>query len=165
MTAAWTAHRDIDTALIAPRPLLCGCAHSAGHVRAARPARRAERATRTAPALARPEAALAATDGVASASAAAGAGRQGLPHGSAARAAGDAEAAAPGVQGYSPPPPRVSPIRGLIDFHTHAAPDIFGRAVDDDELAALAATRSVGPAGSRPDGVRSPRGHSARIRS
>jgi len=49
----------------------------------------------------------------------------------------------PGVQGYSPPPPPVSPIKGLIDFHTHAAPDIFGRAVDDDELAALAASRQM----------------------
>jgi len=47
------------------------------------------------------------------------------------------------VQGYSPPPPPVSPIKGLIDFHTHAAPDIFGRAVDDDELAALAASRQM----------------------
>ena len=48
-----------------------------------------------------------------------------------------------GVRGYSPPPPHVSPIRGLIDFHTHAAPDVFGRAVDDDELALLAATREM----------------------
>ena len=39
--------------------------------------------------------------------------------------------------------PPVSPIRGLIDFHTHAAPDVFGRAVDDDELAALAAARQM----------------------
>jgi len=51
--------------------------------------------------------------------------------------------ATPGVQGYSPPPPPVSPIKGLIDFHTHAAPDIFGRALDDDELATLAATRQM----------------------
>jgi len=50
---------------------------------------------------------------------------------------------APGVRGYSPPPPAVSPIRGLIDFHTHAAPDVFGRAVDDEELAALAAARQM----------------------
>ncbi|HEY4907851.1 MAG TPA: DUF6282 family protein [Methylomirabilota bacterium] len=62
--------------------------------------------------------------------------------------AGDSAAAAEtsantGVRGYSPPPPRVSPIRGLIDFHTHAAPDVFGRAVDDDELASLAATREM----------------------
>src|SRR6266566_4726070 len=41
------------------------------------------------------------------------------------------------------PPPRVSPIRGLIDFHTHAAPDVFGRSVDDDELASLAAARQM----------------------
>ncbi|MEX2221346.1 MAG: DUF6282 family protein [Candidatus Rokuibacteriota bacterium] len=52
-------------------------------------------------------------------------------------------AANPGVQGYSPPPPPVSPIKGLIDFHTHAAPDIFGRALDDDELATLAASRQM----------------------
>jgi mono/diheme cytochrome c family protein len=51
--------------------------------------------------------------------------------------------ASSGVQGYSPPPPPVSPIKGLIDFHTHAAPDIFGRALDDDELATLAATRQM----------------------
>ncbi|MBF8288918.1 MAG: Histidinol phosphatase [Candidatus Rokubacteria bacterium] len=37
----------------------------------------------------------------------------------------------------------MSPIRGLIDFHTHAAPDVFGRSVDDDELAALAAARQM----------------------
>jgi hypothetical protein len=37
----------------------------------------------------------------------------------------------------------VSPIKGLIDFHTHAAPDVFGRAVDDDELASLAAARGM----------------------
>ena len=59
-------------------------------------------------------------------------------------AAGAPRASAnPGVQGYSPPPPPVSPIKGLIDFHTHAAPDIFGRALDDDELATLAATRQM----------------------
>jgi hypothetical protein len=53
------------------------------------------------------------------------------------------EAPSQGVQGYSPPPPPVSPIKGLIDFHTHAAPDVFGRAVDDDELAGLAASRQM----------------------
>jgi hypothetical protein len=62
-----------------------------------------------------------------------------------AAAAREAGRAAPGqgVQGYSPPPPPVSPIKGLIDFHTHAAPDIFGRSLDDDELAALAAARQM----------------------
>src|SRR5882672_1731300 len=49
----------------------------------------------------------------------------------------------PGVQGYSPPPPPVSPIKGLIDFHTPPPPAIFGRAIDDDELAALAASRQM----------------------
>ena len=63
-------------------------------------------------------------------------------HGRPAAAATGATAN-PGVQGYSPPPPPVSPIKGLIDFHTHAAPDIFGRALDDDELATLAATRQM----------------------
>jgi hypothetical protein len=58
-------------------------------------------------------------------------------------AAATGPTANPGVQGYSPPPPPVSPIKGLIDFHTHAAPDIFGRALDDDELATLAATRQM----------------------
>src|SRR5882672_2619637 len=58
-------------------------------------------------------------------------------------AAATGAAATPGVRGYSPPPPPVSPIRGLIDFHTHAAPDVFGRAVDDDELASQAATRQM----------------------
>src|SRR5690348_1916702 len=52
-------------------------------------------------------------------------------------------AATTGVKGYSPPPPAVSPVTGLIDFHTHAAPDVFGRAVDDDELASLAASRQM----------------------
>jgi hypothetical protein len=37
----------------------------------------------------------------------------------------------------------VSPVKGLIDFHTHAAPDVMGRAVDDDELASLAAAREM----------------------
>lgn len=60
-----------------------------------------------------------------------------------AAGAGPRATANPGVQGYSPPPPPVSPIKGLIDFHTHAAPDIFGRAIDDDELAALAASRQM----------------------
>jgi hypothetical protein len=71
------------------------------------------------------------------------------PHGRPAPAAAHGRAAArpnaptAGVKGYSPPPPAVSPIKGLIDFHTHAAPDVFGRAVDDDELATLAASRQM----------------------
>ncbi|PYM19578.1 MAG: histidinol phosphatase [Candidatus Rokuibacteriota bacterium] len=71
------------------------------------------------------------------------------PHGRPAPAAAHGRIAArepaptTGVKGYSPPPPAVSPIAGLIDFHTHAAPDVFGRAVDDDELALLAAARQM----------------------
>ncbi len=64
----------------------------------------------------------------------------GRGHGESRTAAAEANT---GVRGYSPPPPRVSPIRGLIDFHTHAAPDVFGRAVDDEELASLAASREM----------------------
>src|SRR2546427_65067 len=41
------------------------------------------------------------------------------------------------VRVFPPPPPAVSPIEGLIDFHNHCAPDAFGRAVDDDEMAQL----------------------------
>ena len=70
--------------------------------------------------------------------------RRSAPASDGRRAAGTPRSAAnPGVQGYSPPPPPVSPIKGLIDFHTHAAPDIFGRALDDDELATLAASRQM----------------------
>jgi hypothetical protein len=66
------------------------------------------------------------------------------PHGRSARGGVAPRASEnPGVQGYSPPPAPVSPIKGLIDFHTHAAPDIFGRSLDDDELATLAATRHM----------------------
>ncbi len=45
--------------------------------------------------------------------------------------------AAAQVRVFPPPPPAVSPIEGLIDFHVHTAPDVFGRAVDDDEAAQL----------------------------
>ena len=46
-------------------------------------------------------------------------------------------AAAAQVRAFPPPPPAVSPIEGLIDFHLHTAPDVFGRALDDEEAAAL----------------------------
>ncbi|OLC13375.1 MAG: hypothetical protein AUH29_13355 [Candidatus Rokubacteria bacterium 13_1_40CM_69_27] len=44
---------------------------------------------------------------------------------------------------FPPPPPVVSPIEGLIDFHVHTAPDVFGRAVDDEESAQLYAARKL----------------------
>ena len=37
------------------------------------------------------------------------------------------------VRAFPPPPPAVSPVEGLIDFHLHSAPDVFGRAFDDEE--------------------------------
>jgi len=83
--------------------------------------------------------------GCVAAVAARGHGRKAAPHarGRHGEATAREAAANTGVQGYSPPPPPVSPIRGLIDFHTHAAPDVFGRSVDDDELASLAAARQM----------------------
>jgi uncharacterized protein DUF6282 len=47
------------------------------------------------------------------------------------------------VRVFPPPPPAVSPIEGLIDFHNHCAPDVFGRAVDDDEMAQLYMSRKM----------------------
>ena len=41
------------------------------------------------------------------------------------------------VRVFPPPPPAVSPISGLMDTHVHAAPDVFGRALDDEEIAVL----------------------------
>src|SRR2546425_3603029 len=51
--------------------------------------------------------------------------------GAATLAAGGAgaRAAEAQVRVFPPPPPAVSPLEGLIDFHTHCAPDVFGRAV------------------------------------
>ena len=62
--------------------------------------------------------------------------------GLAAVAALDRPAAAQ-VRVFPPPPPAVSPIEGLIDFHNHNAPDVFGRAVDDDESAQLYMARKM----------------------
>src|SRR5690242_14918632 len=44
---------------------------------------------------------------------------------------------------FPPPPPAVSPIAGLMDTHVHAAPDVFGRAIDDEEAATLYRDRGV----------------------
>jgi len=65
--------------------------------------------------------------------------------GAATLAAGGAgaRAAEAQVRVFPPPPPAVSPIEGLIDFHTHCAPDVFGRAVDDDESAQLYLARKM----------------------
>jgi hypothetical protein len=53
------------------------------------------------------------------------------------------DTAAAQVRVFPPPPPAVSPIEGLIDFHNHNAPDVFGRAVDDDESAQLYMARKM----------------------
>src|SRR5260370_472674 len=42
-----------------------------------------------------------------------------------------------------PPPPEVSPIAGLMDTHVHAAPDVFGRSMDDEEVAILYKERGL----------------------
>ncbi|HEY1364802.1 MAG TPA: DUF6282 family protein [Xanthobacteraceae bacterium] len=44
---------------------------------------------------------------------------------------------------FPPPPPAVSPIAGLMDTHVHAAPDVFGRAMDDEEIATLYKDRGL----------------------
>ncbi len=44
---------------------------------------------------------------------------------------------------YPPPPPATSPVEGLIDFHVHTAPDVFGRALADEEEAALSRERGM----------------------
>jgi hypothetical protein len=41
------------------------------------------------------------------------------------------------VRVFPPPPPAVSPIAGLMDTHVHSAPDVFGRSLDDEEVAIL----------------------------
>src|SRR2546427_4332427 len=103
-----------DAPVLQPRPLICGCCH-------------ASRLSSTRLATHRGQ-------------------RRGTPasaHGRPAAVETREPSPATGVRGYSPPPPPVSPIRGLIAFHTHAAPDVCGRAVEDDELATLASSRQM----------------------
>src|SRR5438552_6903277 len=47
------------------------------------------------------------------------------------------------VREFPPPPPAVSPVYGLIYFHVHCAPDVFGRSIDDDEEVTLARDDSL----------------------
>jgi len=65
-------------------------------------------------------------------------GRRGLLAGAATSLAGlyammRSSSAEAQVRAFPPPPPAVSPVEGLIDFHLHSAPDVFGRAFDDEE--------------------------------
>lgn len=44
---------------------------------------------------------------------------------------------------FPPPPPKVSPAAGVIDFHVHSHPDVFGRNMDDIDVAQLAKSRGM----------------------
>jgi len=48
-----------------------------------------------------------------------------------------------GQAAFPPPPPKVSPALGVIDMHTHTHPDVFGRNMDDVDLATLAKARGM----------------------
>ena len=43
-----------------------------------------------------------------------------------------------GQAAFPPPPPKVSPAIGVIDMHVHSHPDVFGRNMDDIDVANLA---------------------------
>jgi microsomal dipeptidase-like Zn-dependent dipeptidase len=48
-----------------------------------------------------------------------------------------------GQAGFPPPPPKISPTAGVIDFHVHSHPDVFGRNMDDIDIAQLAKARGM----------------------
>jgi hypothetical protein len=48
------------------------------------------------------------------------------------------------VRVFPPPPPMTSPIEGMIDWHVHSSPDVFGRAVDDIEVTRKAVEAKMG---------------------
>jgi Family of unknown function (DUF6282) len=45
--------------------------------------------------------------------------------------------------GFPPPPPKVSPAAGVIDMHVHSHPDVFGRNMDDIDVASLAKAKGM----------------------
>ena len=45
--------------------------------------------------------------------------------------------------GFPAPPPKVSPAQGAIDFHVHSEPDVFGRSMDDIDVAVLAKRKGM----------------------
>lgn len=57
-----------------------------------------------------------------------------------ALAAGQAFAQA---SAFPPPPPRVSPAAGVIDMHVHSHPDVFGRNMDDIDVANLVKAKGM----------------------
>ena len=44
---------------------------------------------------------------------------------------------------FPPPPPKVSPATGVIDMHVHSHPDVFGRNMDDIDVAQLAKSKGM----------------------
>jgi hypothetical protein len=44
---------------------------------------------------------------------------------------------------FPPPPPKVSPAVGAVDLHVHSHPDVFGRNMDDIDVANLARARGM----------------------
>jgi hypothetical protein len=44
---------------------------------------------------------------------------------------------------FPPPPPKVSLVTGVIDMHVHSHPDVFGRNMDDIDVAQLAKSRGM----------------------
>ena len=44
---------------------------------------------------------------------------------------------------FPPPPPKVSPAAGVIDMHVHSHPDVFGRNMDDIDIAQLAKAKGM----------------------
>ncbi len=54
-----------------------------------------------------------------------------------------AKDAEPKQRHYPPPPPAESPIDGMIDFHVHTAPDVFSRALTDEDTIAVAKDRGM----------------------
>jgi len=48
-----------------------------------------------------------------------------------------------GQAGFPPPPPKVSPAAGVIDMHVHSHPDVFGRNMDDIDVANLAKAKGM----------------------
>ena len=57
-----------------------------------------------------------------------------------ALAAGQAFAQA---SAFPPPPPKVSPAVGVIDMHVHSHPDVFGRNMDDIDVANLVKAKGM----------------------
>ena len=45
--------------------------------------------------------------------------------------------------GFPAAPPKVSPAQGTIDFHVHSEPDVFGRSMDDIDVAVLAKRKGM----------------------